>query len=161
MKKPLTVAMREEIVSAFNQSLPETAPSIEPGTETEEVTAPLWGKSWDELEYEYFDFENLLFAFIPDPFVPYFLGFALSSSLDKNFSGPESLNVFFDRWTDLGPEFSGLSDQAPLHEISQRLRTTFSLHQKAALRKYVEFRAAHVSTGNNEGAERFVQLVCE
>lgn len=152
--------INREVFAAFNDSMPDETPLIDPGTETEEVTDPLWGKSWDELDYEYFDYENLLFSFIPGPFIPYFLGFALYSSINHRFSGPESLNIFFDRWVDLDPELLEPEDRLYLAKITRRLRGVFSEQQKLVLKRFVECRASYLPPDYNEGAENFVKAVC-
>lgn len=150
----------KEVFAAFNDSMPNEAPLICPGTETEEVTDPLWGKSWGELDYEYFDYENLLFSFIPGPFIPYFLGFALHSSINHRFSGPESLNIFFDCWADLDLEFLEPEDRYYSVKITEQLRCIFSAQQKLVLKRFVECRASYLPPDYNEGAENFVKAVC-
>ena len=152
--------IKKAVFAAFNGSMPDEAPLIDPGTETEEVTGPLWGKSWNELDYEYFDYENLLFSFIPDQFFPYFLGFALQSSIDHRFSGPECLNIFFDFWVDLDPELLEPEDRENLAKVTEQLRGVFSVQQKIVLKNFVECRASYLPPDYNEGAESFVKAVC-
>lgn len=152
--------INKEVFAAFNDSIPDKAPVIDPGTEREEITGPLWGKSWDDLDYEYFDYENLLFSFIPDPFIPYFLGFALHSSIKHRFSGPESLNIFFGCWAVVDPELLEPEDRSYSDNITKQLRDIFSVQQKLVLKRFVECRASYVPADHNEGAENFVKVVC-
>lgn len=152
----------EQLISIISQAFEykrfPDAPDIDKSSDVWEETEFFWGKPWGQVDLEAFNTYPSVLACAPDEFFPIFCGRMLLLCVQTEEYELEAFDRYVGIWFDapLKPE---LDKNRLRGDLSQKIASSLTSQQIAAIKAFVDFRTGVLHPIDNDPAIRFIRTI--